>query len=99
MLLREICAVLDMPFEGLDDDDVERFAQQERFMEIVNYCEREAKSIFQIWLRHQLYDGAMSYHDFRQSDGSPASSSPTVAFQSRHKDQSRRFRWPSKIHK
>jgi Predicted 3'-5' exonuclease related to the exonuclease domain of PolB len=74
--LREICAVLD----GLGDDDVERYAQQERFIEIANYCEREVKSIFQIWLRYQLYDGEMSYHGFRQSDDSQSSSLGSVAF-------------------
>lgn len=53
--LRAICAVLDMPFDGLDDDDVERYAQQERFMEI-------AKE--QLYWRDRKLNGPKSHIDY-----------------------------------
>jgi hypothetical protein len=46
--LREFCAALELSYEGLDDEEVERYSRQKRGREIAEYCERGVVSIFRI---------------------------------------------------
>jgi hypothetical protein len=68
MSLREACALLDLPYVGLDDARVEECFGQHRLEEITIRCEREVASIFRVWLRYKLFHGRLSYHGFRRSD-------------------------------
>jgi hypothetical protein len=68
MSLREACALLDLPYVGLDDAKVEECFGQQRLEEIAGRCEREVTSIFRIWLRYELLHGRLSYHGFNRSD-------------------------------
>ena len=43
---RELCAALGSRFDGLDDDDVEKYFRQKRAREIAEFCERDVVSIF-----------------------------------------------------
>ena len=68
MSLREACALLDLPYVGIDDAKVEEWSGQQRWEEIATRCEREVASIFRIWLRYELLRGRLSYHGFKRSD-------------------------------
>jgi predicted PolB exonuclease-like 3'-5' exonuclease len=62
--LRQLCGALGLGYDGLDGGEIEKWFRQNRAAEIASYCEREVLSIFQIWLRRELYIGRMSRHDF-----------------------------------
>ena len=68
MKLRELCAALGLHFDGLDDDEVDKYFRQKRVREIAEYCENEVVNIFQIWLRRELFQGRLSQHGFQRSE-------------------------------
>jgi hypothetical protein len=68
MSLREACALLDLPYVVLDDAAVEECVGEQRWEELAATCQREAASIFRIWLRYELLHGRLSYHGFKRSD-------------------------------
>ena len=68
MSLRETCVLLDLPYVGLDDPEVEECVDQQRWEEVVMRSEREVATIFRIWLRYELLHGRLSYHGFNRSD-------------------------------
>jgi len=68
MSLREACALLDLPYVGLDDHEVEQCVGQQKWEEIATRSEREVASIFRIWLRYELLNDRLSYHGFKRSD-------------------------------
>ena len=67
--LRELCAVLGLRYDGLEDDDVEKYYREGRVREIAEFCEREVVSIFRIWLRRELFQGRLSNYGFQRSEG------------------------------
>jgi len=71
--LHEFCAALGLIYDGLDDEEVEKYFQQKRVREIAEHCEQDVIKIFQIWLRRELYNGHLSYHGFRGSEANLAS--------------------------
>ena len=68
MKLRELCAALGLHFDGLDDDEVEKYFRQNRAREIAEYCENEVVNIFRIWLRRELFQGRLSNYGFERSE-------------------------------
>lgn len=66
--LREVCALLELPYVGLNDAKVEECVYQQRWEEIAIRSEREVASIFRVWLRYELLHGRLSYHGFRRSN-------------------------------
>lgn len=68
MKLRELCAALGLRFDGLEDEEVEKYFRQNRVREIAEYCENEVVNIFRIWLRRELYQGRLSNHGFQRTE-------------------------------
>jgi 3'-5' exonuclease len=66
--LGELCCVLGVSFESLDDAEIEKYVREKRVREIAEHCERKVVNIFRIWLRYELYNGRLSYHGFRRSE-------------------------------
>ena len=66
--LRELCAALGSRYDGLDDEEVEKYFRQKRIREIAEHCENEVVNIFRIWLRRELYQGRLSNHGFQRSE-------------------------------
>ncbi|MGA9432025.1 MAG: hypothetical protein WBV65_21145 [Xanthobacteraceae bacterium] len=66
--LRELCAVLGLRYDGLEDDDVEKYYRQKRVHEIAELCEREVVNVFRIWLRRELFQGRLSNYGFQRSE-------------------------------
>jgi Predicted 3'-5' exonuclease related to the exonuclease domain of PolB len=71
--LREFCTILGLSYDGLNDDEVKKYFRQKRVREIAEHSERDVMRIFQIWLRRELYNGRLSYHEFRESEANPTS--------------------------
>ena len=67
--LRELCAVLGLRYDGLEDDDVEKYYREDRVREVAEFCEREVVNVFRIWLRRELFQGRLSRHGFQRSEG------------------------------
>ena len=68
MSVREACAILDLPYVGVDDAEVEKCVDQARWDEIAARSEREVASIFRIWLWYELLHGRLSHNAFERSD-------------------------------
>ena len=66
--LRELCAVLELRYDGLEDDEVEKYFRQKRVREIAEYCQSEVANIYRTWLRRELYQGRLSNHGFQRSE-------------------------------
>jgi len=66
--LRELCAALGLHFDGLNDDNVEKYFHQKRNREIAECCESEVANIFRIWLRRELLQGRLSNYGFQRSE-------------------------------
>jgi hypothetical protein len=47
------------------------FCLAKRAREIAEYREHEVDNIFWIWLQYELYNGRLSYQDFRGSEAGP----------------------------
>jgi len=63
-----LCAVLGLPYDGLEDDEVEKYFRQKRVREIAEYCENDVVNIFRIWLRRELFQGRLSNYGFQRSE-------------------------------
>jgi len=68
MKLRELCAVLGLRYDGLEDDEVQGYFRERRILEIAESCERDVVSIFRIWLRRELFQGRLSKYGFQHSE-------------------------------
>jgi 3'-5' exonuclease len=66
--LRQLCAVVGLHYDGLDDDEVAKYFRQNRVFEITESCKREVVNIFRIWLRWELFSGRLSQHGFQRSE-------------------------------
>ena len=73
IILREFFTILGLSYEGLDNEEIEKYFRQNRVREIAEHCEQDVMKTFQIWLWRELYNGHLSYHGFRGSEANLAS--------------------------
>jgi predicted PolB exonuclease-like 3'-5' exonuclease len=72
--LDELCRIVGLPGkpDGVDGSEVERLFREERVEEIADYCTSDVVDTYRLWLRHELFRGALDHDRFAFSDGEPA---------------------------
>ena len=53
--------------KGFDGGEVERHFNEGRIKEIADYCVTDVANTYQIWLRYELFRGALSHDAFEKS--------------------------------
>lgn len=68
--LDELSKILGLPGkpEGIDGSKVGNYVRAGRIQEVANYCECDVVSTFRIWLRYEVFRGALSAVDFASSE-------------------------------
>ena len=67
--LHEISRVMGLPAKpkGFDGGEVERYFREAKIKEIADYCETDVVGTYQVWLRYELFRGALSQDAFQTS--------------------------------
>src|SRR5499426_3760916 len=70
--LQEITRVLGLPGKpkGFDGSEVERSFREGKIKEIADYCETDVVGTYQVWLRYELFCGALTDAEFQESEAS-----------------------------
>jgi hypothetical protein len=73
--LDELCRVMGLPGkpDGVDGSQVERLFRGGMVEEIADYCTSDVVNTYRLWLRHELFRGALDHDRFAFSDAGPAS--------------------------
>src|SRR5262245_53545127 len=68
--LHEISRVMGLPGKpkGFDGGEVERCFREGKIKETADYCETEVVGTYQVWLRYELFRGALSQDAFGASE-------------------------------
>jgi 3'-5' exonuclease len=68
--LHEISRVMGLPGKpkGFDGSEVERYFRGGKINEIADYCETDVVATYQVWLRYELFRGALSQNAFEASE-------------------------------
>ena len=68
--LHEISRVMGLPGKpkGFDGGEVERHYHEGKIKEIAEYCETDVVNTYQVWLRYELFRGALSPDAFEASE-------------------------------
>jgi len=56
--------------KGFDGGEVERYFREGKIKEVADYCETDVVGTYQVWLRYELFRGALSRDAFEQSQRS-----------------------------
>lgn len=54
--------------KGIRGSDVEAYVNEGRIREVSEYCESDVVNTFRLWLRHELFRGALGHADFVESE-------------------------------
>ena len=54
--------------EGIDGAKVAGLVKEGRIQEVADYCESDVVNTYRIWLRYELFRGALSPEQFRASE-------------------------------
>src|SRR5262249_17893866 len=67
--LHEISRVMGLPGKpkGFDGSEVERYFREGKIKEIAGYCETDIINTYRVWLRYELFRGALSENAFEAS--------------------------------
>lgn len=57
---------------GLIGADVEKYVSAGRIKEVADYCETDVVNTFRVWLRYELFRGALTSKDFEKSEANLA---------------------------
>ena len=68
--LHEISRIMGLPGKpkGIDGDEVERYFHEGKIKEIADYCETDVVGTYRVWLRYELFRGALSQNAFEASE-------------------------------
>ncbi len=68
--LDELCKVLGLPGkpDGVDGSKVAEYVREGRIQEVSNYCETDVVNTYRVWLRHELFRGALTRAGFDASE-------------------------------
>jgi predicted PolB exonuclease-like 3'-5' exonuclease len=68
--LHKISRVMGLPGKpkGFDGGEVERYFREGEIREIADYCETDVVGTYQVWLRYELFRGALSQNAFEASE-------------------------------
>jgi len=53
--------------KGFDGSEVEGYFREGKIKEIADYCETDVVGTYQVWLRYELFRGALSQDTFEAS--------------------------------
>lgn len=72
--LDELCRVLGLAGkpDGVDGGDVAAFVKVGRIAEVAAYCETDVVNTYRVWLRYELFRGALRPDEFRRSEAALA---------------------------
>jgi 3'-5' exonuclease len=73
--LHDLARVLGLPGkpDGIDGSQVDTFCRAGRFKEVADYCETDVVNTYRIWLRHELFKGALTPAGYEKSEANIAS--------------------------
>ena len=54
--------------EGIAGGEVERYVREGRIKEVANYCETDVVNTYRIWLRYELFRGALGEAELQLSE-------------------------------
>jgi predicted PolB exonuclease-like 3'-5' exonuclease len=68
--LHELCRVMGLPGkpDGISGAEVEKYYRDGHIREIAEYCESDVLNTYRLWLRYELFRGALSRADFETSE-------------------------------
>src|SRR5215475_13647727 len=68
--LHEVCKVMGMAGKptGIDGGEVARYFIEGRVKEIADYCETDIVNTYRLWLRYELFRGALTPFQFQLSE-------------------------------
>ena len=68
--LDELCRVLGLPGkpDGVDGSKVAEYVATGRVQEVADYCETDVVNTYRVWLRHELFRGALTLDSFDASE-------------------------------
>jgi len=68
--LDEICKVMGIPGkpDGFCGSDVESYFREGKIQEIAAYCESDVVNTYRLWLRHELFRGAIDKSKYEESE-------------------------------
>jgi predicted PolB exonuclease-like 3'-5' exonuclease len=72
--LHEISKVMGLPGKpkGFDGGEVERYFYEGKIKDVADYCETDVVGAYQLWLRYELFRGALRQDAFEASERSLA---------------------------
>lgn len=72
--LDELCRVLGLAGkpDGVDGGEVAAFVRAGRIAEVAAYCETDVVNTFRVWLRYELFRGALKPDEFKRSEATLA---------------------------
>lgn len=70
MGLNDLCRVLGLPGkpDGVDGSKVAEYVRDGRIKEIADYCESDLVNTYRVWLRYELFRGAVTRDQFEASE-------------------------------
>ena len=68
--LNELSRIMGLPGkpEGIAGGEVERYVREARIKEVANYCETDVVKTYRIWLRYELFRGALIESELKSSE-------------------------------
>jgi predicted PolB exonuclease-like 3'-5' exonuclease len=68
--LHEVSRVIGLPGKpkGFDGGEVERYFHEGKIKEIADYCESDVVNTYRVWLRYELFRGALTQITFQTSE-------------------------------
>jgi 3'-5' exonuclease len=68
--LNELSRIMGLPGkpDGIAGGEVERYVREGRIKEVANYCETDVVNTYRIWLRYELFRGALLESELRSSE-------------------------------
>ena len=70
MGLNDLCRVLGLPGkpDGVDGSKVAEYVRDGRIKEVADYCESDLVNTYRVWLRYELFRGAVTREQFDASE-------------------------------
>ena len=65
-----LCRTMNLPGKpkGIDGSQVAQFARDGRVQEVADYCETDVVNTYRVWLRYELFRGALNAAEFETSE-------------------------------